>query len=248
MKHVYTLVILGFLLCKPVRTSPPTFTPAHFSLTFLWNVDCMCTNRKRLPKVLNLYTCEWSCDFPATKTSQPPTQIWPIYLGGLRKMAWSWICHKWRPLSSPKEIPSSSWSLLTKSGSFIKLSPTTSLGDVILWKVSKAKWLLGFLFRNSDPPCLAKLYKLTTVPHLDYCCCVWDPHHTTHVKQLKSAQSFAAKIVTTDWTTDTEILKSRLHSPSLRSRQLTQNLCLCWRIICGSSVLPPTFSSCTSIM
>lgn len=37
---------------------------------------------------------------------------------------------------------------------------------------------------------------------------------------------FCHQIVTNDWTTDTESLKSRLHWPSLRNRWLTQKLCL----------------------
>ena len=67
---------------------------------------------------------------------------------------------------------------------------------------SKAKRLLGFLyriFRDSNPQCMAKLYKTIVLPHLDYCSCVWDPSHVTHIARIERVQSFAARVVLNDW-------------------------------------------------
>lgn len=109
------------------------------------------------------------------------------------------------------------WSLLTVLSFLLSSLPVTSPGEPTSWKKTfKAKRFLGFLylvpiFRESGHHCLSRLYKAIVLPHLDYCCCVWDPHHTTHIQRLENVQSLAARIVTNDWSTDTEVLKLRLH-------------------------------------
>ena len=50
-------------LATRVFTSHTPFTPTRLSPTFLWNVDCTCSNTRWLPtnkEVLDLYSCEWS--------------------------------------------------------------------------------------------------------------------------------------------------------------------------------------------
>lgn len=161
------------------------------------------------------------------RTLQPLIQIWPGYLSGLRRVVLEWsegYGHLQKEISSfvlSSCYLASLWSLLTTSSSLVLLSWSCHILDT----VSKAKQLLGFLFRvfrDSSPHCLANLYKSIVVPHLDCCCCVWDPNRTIHIKWLEGVQSFAAKIVTNDWSTNTETLKSRLHWPSLKSRCLIQ--------------------------
>ena len=109
---------------------------------------------------------------------------------------------------------------------------------------SKAKRLLGFLyrlFRDSNPHCLARLYKAIVLPHLDYCSCVWDPLHVTHIAKIERVQSFAARIVTNDWSRESQELKSELGWPSLAKRRLFQKLCVCRKIVSGNSIIPSDF-------
>ena len=114
----------------------------------------------------------------------------------------------------------------------------------ILHITSKARRLLGFLYRvfNEGGPCyLNKLYKSIVLPHLDYCCCVWDPPHKTHIEKLERVQSFAARVVSGNWTRDASELKSSLQWPSLASRRLHLKLCLCHKIVTGASIIEPSF-------
>ena len=69
----------------------------------------------------------------------------------------------------------------------------------ILETSSKCKRLLGFLFREGGRDCVSRLYRSVVLPHLDYCCCVWDPAHKIHSRKLESVPSFAAKIATNCW-------------------------------------------------
>lgn len=105
----------------------------------------------------------------------------------------------------------------------------------------KAKRLLGFLyrsFRESGQLCLNKLYKSVVLPHLDYCSCVWDPHQITYVNKIEHIQSFAARIVTNNWTKDAAQLKSDLKWSPLADRRKFQKLSLCYRILSGNSIIP----------
>ena len=68
--------------------------------------------------------------------------------------------------------------------------------------ITKAKKLLGFLyrsFRESGCANLEKLYKAIVLPHLEYYSCIWDPPQKTHISRIERVQSFAAKVVTGDW-------------------------------------------------
>ena len=48
-------------------------------------------------------------------------------------------------------------------------------------------------------PCPGCTNPLFFLPLLDYCACVWDPHHTTCINKLKVIQEFAAKLATGLW-------------------------------------------------
>ena len=52
-------------------------------------------------------------------------------------------------------------------------------------------------------------------------------------------QSLAARIVTGNWVDSFQELKTKLQWPSLASRRLFQKLCVCKRILGGSSILSP---------
>ena len=124
----------------------------------------------------------------------------------------------------------------------VTISNNLSWRPYIVSTISKAKRLLGFIYRTSSQGgqgCLSRLYQSIVLPHLDYCSCVWDPPHKTHLKKLESVQSFAARIITGNWVDSSQALKSKLQWPSLASRRLFQKLCVCKRILVGSSILSP---------
>ena len=59
--------------------------------------------------------------------------------------------------------------------------------------------LLGFLRRamHRSPPHLKdKAYKTLIRPRLDYCCCIWAPHHKKYSDKLEMVQRRAARFVT----------------------------------------------------
>ena len=114
----------------------------------------------------------------------------------------------------------------------------------IMFSISKAKCLIGFLFRvfkEADEPFLSKLYKAIVLPHLEYCSCVWDPPFTKYITALERVQSFAAHVVTNTWPLESAPLVESLQWPSLSQRRYFQKLCLCRRILCGFSIIPPSF-------
>ena len=85
----------------------------------------------------------------------------------------------------------------------------------ILHTVSKAKRLLGFfygVFKEGGQQCLTRLYKSIVIPHLDYCSSVWDPPHKTYKEKLERVQSFAAQVVTGEWSQDSSFLRYGSHS------------------------------------
>ncbi len=106
---------------------------------------------------------------------------------------------------------------------------------------SRSRKLCGFLYRNfslAGPHCLNHLYKALVLPILDYSSSIWDPHQKCHVTLLERAQNFAARLVSNDWTGSPTASKARLGWQALTQRRLAQKICLCRRIISGSSLLP----------
>ncbi len=106
---------------------------------------------------------------------------------------------------------------------------------------SRSRKLCGFLYRNfslAGPHCLNHLYKALVLPILDYSSSIWDPHQKCHITLLERAQNFAARIVSNDWTGSPTATKARLGWQALAQQHLAQKICLCRRIISGSSLLP----------
>ncbi len=87
-------------------------------------------------------------------------------------------------------------------------------------------------------PFTLHLYKALVLPILDYSSSIWDPHQKCHITSLERAQNFAARIVSNDWTGSPTAIKARLGWQALAQRRLAQKICLCRRIISGSSLLP----------
>ncbi len=67
---------------------------------------------------------------------------------------------------------------------------------------------------------------------------VWDPQYSTHIQQLESVQTFAARLVPKRWTEPYESLLMSLNWTSLFVRRKQQKLILCRRILRGESCLP----------
>ena len=105
---------------------------------------------------------------------------------------------------------------------------------------SKAKQQLGLIYRHFHPAglsCIAQLFKSTVLPLLEYCSCVWDPHHSTLANKVEGVQKFATRIATRDWTGNYENLRSQLGWPPLATRRVRQKLLLCRRILSGNSII-----------
>ena len=90
---------------------------------------------------------------------------------------------------------------------------------------------------------IVQLYKWTVLPHLEYCCCVWDPHHSTYSHQLEFVQKFAAKLATRHWSDSYDSLLARLNWPLLSIRRQQQKVTLCRRILREESAIPSTHFS-----
>ena len=59
-------------------------------------------------------------------------------------------------------------------------------------------WIIYRGFKERGQRYMSRLYKSIVLPHLDYCCCIWDQPHKTYIDMLESVQSLAAHIVTND--------------------------------------------------
>jgi len=67
-----------------------------------------------------------------------------------------------------------------------------------------------------------QIYRTTTLPRLEYCCAVRDPHHQVHKRSLKSVQKFAARIITTDWKADYPSLCAKLNMKTPATRRINK--------------------------
>ena len=95
-------------------------------------------------------------------------------------------------------------------------------------------------FHLAGPSCLTQLYKSLVVPILDYCSCMWDPNYTLYVDKLESVQKFATKVILRDWNSCYNYWMKLLNLLLLSIRRKKQKLFLCYRIVTGRSIIPPT--------
>ena len=100
------------------------------------------------------------------------------------------------------------------------LTPSLSWSNHIATICSKARKLLGFIFRHfyshSSPSTLIKLYISLVRLHLEYCSLIWDPSSPTLIRSLESVQLFALKLVRPFLIPS---LKYQFNLPSLASRR-----------------------------
>ena len=64
-------------------------------------------------------------------------------------------------------------------------------GDHIKIKTSKAKQMSGyilrtFIIRNPEP--MLTLFKSLVLPHIEYCCIIWNPHKQQEISLIESVQ------------------------------------------------------------
>ena len=129
----------------------------------------------------------------------------------------------------------------------VVISSKLQWNDHIHYISSKARKRLGFMYRNLQNASIAAklhLYKSSVLPILDYCCCVWAPHHTNLIEELESVQHLAFKIISNNWSCSVSNLMSLPFFKSIspltvrRSYFLVLNV---QRIITGRSPLLSSF-------
>ena len=85
-------------------------------------------------------------------------------------------------------------------------------------------------------PCPGCTNPLFFLPLLDYCACVWDPHHTTCINKFKVIQRFAAKLATGLWFPGCQDPIQTLNWPPHAEKGKS---CCCEHILLGGSIIPP---------
>lgn len=109
---------------------------------------------------------------------------------------------------------------------------------------SQAKKKIGLIYRlfgKFGRATLSHLYKVLVRPTLEYASSIWDPQHKVHTQSLERVQNFGARIALNNWSWDSNLaaLKNELGWPLLEKQRTVQKVCLCRRILCGESIIPP---------
>ena len=107
--------------------------------------------------------------------------------------------------------------------------------------VKSVKRQLGMLHRKlhkATPQARNNILRSTILPKLDYCAAVWDPHHSTLTHKLERTQAFACKVITHQWKTDYNSLRSKLNYTTLKDRRTYIKLKICYKIMNNHSCFP----------
>ena len=78
----------------------------------------------------------------------------------------------------------------------------------------------------------------TILPRLEYCCAVWDPHHSKDKQALENVQKFGGRVITQRWSGDYNSLFQSLNLKLLSTRRRIQKLTLCYKIVNNLSCIP----------
>jgi len=106
-----------------------------------------------------------------------------------------------------------------------------------------AKCHLGLIhrkLRQASPQARHTIYRSTILPKLDYCCAVWDPHHSNDITALDRVQWFAGRVITHQWQSDHSTLLNSLNWQPLQTRRRLIKLKVCYNILNNYSCIPPS--------
>ena len=110
---------------------------------------------------------------------------------------------------------------------------------------SKARRMLGFIYRYFSPHCNAStiltLYRAHILPTLDYASIVWDPHLKKDQKLLDSVQHFALKIASRSWNSSSETLHRQFEMTPLIKRRQYFKLLVTFKFLKGFLYFPGGF-------
>jgi len=124
----------------------------------------------------------------------------------------------------------------------VTLSNNLTWGTHIDNVCNSTKQQIGCIHRQlryAPPQLRRKIYITTTLPKLECCSAVWDPHHVKRRQQLENVQKFAGRVITNNWTSGYESLS--LGFMKLADRRRTQKLKLLQN--CEQSFLYSLFHS-----
>lgn len=125
----------------------------------------------------------------------------------------------------------------------ILLKSDLSWSDHIMRVCSKAKEVLGLLYRNfylnSSSETIRQLYLSLVRPHLEYAVQLWDPHTQRDINKLESVQRFALKVISHQWDVGYEDLLCAVNIPTLSTRRLDLKLAYVYNIVYGLIYFPP---------
>ena len=117
----------------------------------------------------------------------------------------------------------------------VQFTSNLSWSDHIHAKCSKAKKLLGLLYRKfqgcTDPVTLFNLYITLVRPHLEYACEIWNPHLKRDINKVEQLQKFGLRMCTRRWSSDYLDLLLLFSIPTLGDRRLYLNLCTMYKIV-----------------
>ena len=110
---------------------------------------------------------------------------------------------------------------------------------VLVLKSKEAAWAIPPTLIKAPRVACERLYKLTVLPHLDYCMCLGSPPSKVQ-GNIELCTSFASKVVLQNWTAPQQQKLSILKWPCLDNRRQVQKLIMCRKIVNGQSCIPPS--------
>ena len=119
-------------------------------------------------------------------------------------------------------------------GDNVQYTSNLSWSDHIHTKCSKAKKLLGLLYRKflgcTYPVTLFNLYITLVRLHLEYACEIWNPHLKRDINKVEQLQKFGLRMCTRRWSSDYLDLLLLFSIPTLGDRRLYLSLCTMYKI------------------
>ena len=117
----------------------------------------------------------------------------------------------------------------------VQFTSNLSWSDHIHAKCSKAKKLLGLLYRKfqgcTDPVTLFNLYITLVRPHLEYACEIWNPCLKRDINKVEQLQKFGLRMCTRRWSSDYLDLLLLFSILTLGDHRLHLTLCTMYKIV-----------------